>query len=158
MMIRPQPGIAKPLLARYGSDKENDLPAQSKEPPTVLVVDDDSRLLRSLATLIHSAGVEALTFDRPAHLLASDVPKTNVCLLLDVYMPEMNGVQLYEKLAVARHDLPVIMMTGRDDAQTRRLLQRVNAVAVLMKPFDEARLFDAIFRALALSRTVGQKR
>jgi two-component system response regulator FixJ len=126
-------------------------------PSTVLVVDDDSRLLRSLANLIQSAGVEALTFDRPAHLLASEVPTTNVCLLLDVYMPEMNGVQLYEKLAVARHALPVIMMTGRDDAQTRHLLQRVNAVAVLMKPFDEALLFDAIFRALALSRPFGQK-
>jgi two-component system, LuxR family, response regulator FixJ len=118
----------------------------------VLVVDDESRLLRSLATLIDSAGIDALTFDRPADLLVSELPKTDVCLLLDVYMPEMNGVQLYQKLAVARHDLPVIMMTGRDDAHTRNLLQGVNAVAVLIKPFDEALLFDAIFRALALSR------
>jgi two-component system, LuxR family, response regulator FixJ len=130
--------------------------SQSEEPRTVLVVDDDSRLLRSLARLIHSAGVNALTFDRPAYLLASEVPKTNVCLLLDVHMPEMNGVQLCEKLAVARHNLPVIMMTGRDDAPTRHLLQRVSAVAVLIKPFDESLLLDAIFRALALSRN-GQR-
>ena len=47
------------------------------------------------------------------------------------------------------------MMTGRDDAQTRHLLQRVSAVALLIKPFDEALLLDAIFRALALSRTFG---
>ena len=67
---------------------------QSKESLTVLVVDDDSRLLRSLARLLRSAGVNALTFERPAHLLESNVPKTNVCLLLDVHMPEMNGVQL----------------------------------------------------------------
>src|SRR4029077_9030897 len=130
--------------------------SQSKEPRTVLVVDAASRLLRSLARLIRSAGVNALTFERPAHLLASDVPETNVCLLLDVHMPEMNGVQLYEILAIARHDLPVIMMTGRDDAQTRHLLQRVGAVAVLIKPFDESLLLDAIFRALALSRN-GQR-
>jgi hypothetical protein len=51
----------------------------------------------------------------------------------------------------------VIMMTGRDDAQTRHLLQRVSAVAVLFKPFDESLLLDAIFRALALSRTFGGK-
>jgi FixJ family two-component response regulator len=126
--------------------------SQSKEPRTVLVVDDDSRLLRSIARLIRSAGVNALTFERPAHLLASEMPETNFCLLLDVHMPEMNGVQLYEMLAIARHDLPVIMMTGRDDAQTRHLLQRVSAVAVLIKPFDESLLLDAIFRALALSR------
>jgi two-component system response regulator FixJ len=131
---------------------------QSREPCTVLVVDDDSRLLRALGRLIRSAGVDALTFDRPAHLLASEVPKTNACLLLDVHMPEMNGVQLYEMLAAARHDLPVIMMTGRDDAQTRHLLDRVSAVAVLIKPFDEALLLDAIFRALALSGTVGGQR
>ena len=130
--------------------------SQSKEPRTVLVVDDDSRLLRSFARLIRSAGVNALTFDRPAHLLASEVPETNACLLLDVHMPEMNGVQLYEMLAVTRHDLPVIMMTGRDDTQTRHLLQRVSAVAVLIKPFDESLLLDAISRALALSRN-GQR-
>ncbi len=130
--------------------------SQSKEPRTVLVVDDDSRLLRSFARLIRSAGVNALTFDRPAHLLASELPETNACLLLDVHMPEMNGVQLYEMLAVTRHDLPVIMMTGRDDTQTRHLLQRVSAVAVLIKPFDESLLLDAISRALALSRN-GQR-
>src|SRR5258708_5299847 len=80
-----------------------------------------------------------------------------VCLLLDVHMPEMNGVQLYEMLAVARHTLPVIMMTGRDDAPTRHLLQRMSPVAVLIKPFDESLLLDAIFRALALARTFGGK-
>jgi two-component system, LuxR family, response regulator FixJ len=133
-------------------------PTQSEEPRTVLVVDDDSRLLRALARLIRSAGVEALTFDRPAHLLASEVPKTNVCLLLDVHLPEMDGVQLYETFSVARRDLPVIMMTGSDDAQTRHLLQRISAVAVLIKPLDEALLFDAIFRALALSRSFGGQR
>ena len=50
------------------------------------------------------------------------------------------------------------MMTGSDDAQTRHLLQRVSAVAVLIKPLDEALLFDAIFRALALSRSFGGQR
>src|SRR6266550_5870848 len=100
-------------------------PTQSKERRTVLVVDDDSGLLRSLGRLIRSAGFEARTFERPALLLASEVPKTNVCLLLDVHLPEMNGVQLYKMLAVDRHDLPVIMMTGRDDAQTRHLLEHV---------------------------------
>lgn len=125
---------------------------QNKERRTVLVVDDDSRLLRSLATLISSAGVKALTFQRPAHLLAAKVPATDVCLLLDVHMPEMNGVQLYETLTAGRRTLPLIMMTGRDDAETRHLLRRVSAVAVLNKPFDEALLFDAIFRALTLSR------
>jgi two-component system, LuxR family, response regulator FixJ len=70
-------------------------------------------------------------------------------------MPEMSRVELYETLTASRPDLPVIMMTGRDDAQTRHVLQRVSTVAVLNKPFDEALLFDAIFRALASSRSRG---
>jgi two-component system response regulator FixJ len=131
--------------------------SQSKEPRTVLVVDDDSRFLCAVARLIRSAGVNALTFDRPSRLLAFEVPKTNVCLLLDVHMPEMNGVQLYEMLALARHDLPVIMMTGRDDTQTQHLLQRVNSFAVLIKPFDDTLLLETIFRALALSRRFGRQ-
>ena len=131
---------------------------QNKERRTVLVVDGDSRLLRSPATLIRSAGVNALTFERPAHLLTAKVPETDVCLLLDVHMPEMNGVELYETLTAGRPELPVIMMTGRDDAQTRHLLQRVSTVAVLNKPFDQALLFDAIFRALALSHKLDRKR
>ena len=130
---------------------------QNKE-RTVLVVDDDSRLLRSLATLIRAADINALTFERPAHLLAAEVPETDVCLLLDVHMPEMNGVELYETLTAGRPCLPVIMMTGRDDSQTRHLLQRVSTVAVLNKPFDEVLLFEAIFRALTLSRKLDRER
>ena len=91
-------------------------------------------------------------------MLTAKVPETDVCLLLDVHMPEMNGVELYETLTAGRPELPVIMMTGRDDAQTRHLLQRVSTVAVLNKPFDQALLFDAIFRALALSHKLDRKR
>jgi two-component system, LuxR family, response regulator FixJ len=75
--------------------------------------------------------------------------------VLDVYLPEMNGVELYEKLAATGRGLPVIMISGRNDAQTQHLLQRVNAVAVLPKPFDENLLLDAISRALALPHPLG---
>jgi two-component system response regulator FixJ len=67
----------------------------------------------------------------------------------------MNGAELHEKLAATGRGLPVIMISGRNDAQTQHLLQRVNAVAVLSKPFDEDLLLDAISRALALSRPLG---
>jgi DNA-binding NarL/FixJ family response regulator len=65
-----------------------------------------------------------------ADLLVSELPKTDVCLLLDVYMPmpEMNGVQLYQKLAVARHDLPVIMMHSRCRALWSKTLEYFTAL------------------------------
>jgi two-component system response regulator FixJ len=117
----------------------------------VLVVDDDSAVLRALARLIRADGFEALTFATPELLLRSVIPKNNACLLLDVHMPEMSGVELYKALCASGHGLPLIMMTGRNDAQTRHLLQEVNPVAVLLKPFDEGLLLDAIGRALHLS-------
>jgi len=116
----------------------------------VLVVDDDSAELRALARLIRADGFEALTFARPELVLKSEIPKSNACLLLDVHMPEMNGVELYKALCASGHCLPLIMMTGRNDAQTRTLLEEVNPVAVLFKPFDEDLLLDAIGRALSL--------
>jgi FixJ family two-component response regulator len=119
---------------------------------TVLVVDNDSDLLRAMERLIRSAKLSSRTFDAPRHLLTAEVPKSNVCLLLDVYMPEMSGVELYEILAASGRKLPVIMITGRDDVETRRLLQRVNAIAVLFKPLDGNLLLDAIARALACNR------
>jgi FixJ family two-component response regulator len=121
------------------------------ERPTVFVVDDDPSILRALGRLIRSAGFEAKTFDRPGLLLSAEIPKRNACLLLDVYLPGMNGVELYEALVASGRGLPAIMITGRDDLPTQDLVQRAHAVAVLLKPFADDVLLDAISRALALS-------
>jgi FixJ family two-component response regulator len=93
--------------------------------PTVLNVDDDPSVLRAIARLIRASGFDALTFERPGLLLASKVPKTNACLVLDVNLPEMNGVELYEALEIAGRALPVIMITGKSDSKTRRLLKDI---------------------------------
>jgi two-component system response regulator FixJ len=92
------------------------------------------------------------TFERPGLLLASEMPKTNACLVLDLNLPEMNGVELYQALALSGCVLPVIMITARsDDANTRQLLKQINAVEVLFKPFDGNYLTNAIERVLAAS-------
>src|SRR5690349_9344285 len=88
-------------------------------PPTVLVVDDEPSVLR--AFIICAAGFEVRTLERRALLLASEIPKTNACLMPDVNLPEMNGVELYESLAISGR-VPVIMITGQGDSKTRRLL------------------------------------
>src|SRR4051812_17454033 len=98
------------------------------EGAVVLVVDDDASVRRAVGRLLRSAGFNARTFARPALLLAAEVPQTNACLLLDVHLPEMNGVELHERLVGAGCRLPVVMITGRYDAPTRVLLQRVKAV------------------------------
>jgi FixJ family two-component response regulator len=115
---------------------------------TVLVVDDDSSVLNALARLIHSAGYDVRRFSRPSALLADNLPTDHACMVVDVYLPEMNGVELCEELARRGRGLPAILISGRDDAATRNLVQRTPALAVLFKPIDEGDLLPAIARAL----------
>ncbi len=124
----------------------------SHENATVLVVDDDPSILSALARLLRSAGFKVRTFDRPSALLASETPKTNTCMLIDLHLPEMNGVELCKALAESGRDLPAIMITGRTDAVTKQLLEQADSVATLSKPVDEQVLLDAIARALELSK------
>jgi FixJ family two-component response regulator len=121
--------------------------------PKVLIVDDDPSVLPALARLIRANGFKVSSFDRPSALLASEIPKTNACLLIDVHLPEMTGIELDKKLAESGRGLPVIMITGRHDAETQRLLAQAHPVAALFKPVEERVLLEAIDRALALSKS-----
>jgi two-component system, LuxR family, response regulator FixJ len=108
-------------------------------------------VLRAVARRVRADGFEVLTFNRPGLILAADIPKSNACLVLDVYLPEMDGVELYEALVAAGCQLPVVMITGRNDSRTLRLLERVNAVGVLFKPFEDSTFLEVISRAISLS-------
>lgn len=120
----------------------------SRGRPTVLVIDDDISALRALARLIRSAGYGVRTFSRPSELLADDLPAADACMVVDVHLPEMNGPELCEALVRSGLDLPVIFITGRSDAATKALTERVPAIAVLFKPCDAGVLLPAISRAL----------
>ena len=119
-------------------------------PPTVLVVDDHPSGLRSLKRLISVSGFVVQAFDRPSALLSSETPRCNACMVVDIDMPEMNGIEMCEALKSSGRSLPAILITGRTDDRTRLLAEESDAVAVLFKPFDEKPLLDAIARALAL--------
>ena len=121
------------------------------EAATVVVVDDDPSVLRALSRLIQTAGFKVLAFDRPSALLASLIPSANACMVVDIGLPEMNGSELCSALTASGRGLPAILITGRDDSATQRLIKGTHPVAVLFKPVDERGLFDAITRALALS-------
>ncbi len=99
-----------------------------------------------------SAGFRVMAFDRPRAVLASQLPKTDACLVVDVHLPEMNGVQLCETLAASRCQLPVIMITGHIDQATRESVRRAKAVAVLFKPFTRDSQLEAISEALAAGK------
>ena len=120
-------------------------------PATVLVVDDDPSVLRSLKRLVSASGFEVKTFATPSELLASELPGSNACMVVDIDLPEMTGIEMCEVLKGSGSCLPTILITGRTDTRIRSLAAQSDAVAVLFKPFDEEPLLEAIGRALALS-------
>lgn len=120
--------------------------------PVLIVVEDDLSVLRALRRLMLSAGFRVMAFDRPRAVLDSELPKSDACLVVDVHLPEMNGVQLCETLVAAGCELPVIMITGHIDQATRELVRQAKAIAVLFKPFTRASLLEAIAAALVAGK------
>lgn len=121
--------------------------------PALILVEDDPSVLRALRRLMISAGFRVIAFDRPRAVLDSELPKTDACLVVDVHLPEMNGVQLCETLAASGCRLPVIMITGHIDPATRALMRRAKAIAVLFKPFTRDSLLEAVSEALATAKS-----
>jgi FixJ family two-component response regulator len=130
--------------------QKSSLPAICKG-ATILIVDDNPSVLSALARLIRAAGFQVKAFDRPSALLASEVPKTKACMIVDVHLPEMNGIELCKALAASGRGLAAILITGRNDAETQRLIEKAHPVAALFKPVDERALLEAVTQALALS-------
>jgi two-component system response regulator FixJ len=112
------------------------------------VVDDDASVRRALRRQLLGLGFIVLDFQSAEKLLSGDLPTGNACLLLDVYMPGMNGIELCRSLAASKRHLPTILMSGRDDERTRQLMREANPIASLVKPFDEESLLRAIRMAL----------
>jgi two-component system response regulator FixJ len=125
--------------------------------PTVLIVEDDASVLRSLERLVHAGGFAVRGFATPKALLQSRIPETDVCLIVDVNLPEMDGVELRNALeATTGRAFPTILITGRSDPKTNRTIQRALAVATLYKPFLASVLFDAL--STAFSRSTSKPR
>jgi FixJ family two-component response regulator len=123
---------------------------------TILVVDDDPSLLRSLDMLLSASGFQVKTFAKPSELLASEVPRSDACMIVDINLPEVSGFRLSEILKASGIRLPIILITGRIDPAVHRLSEKAGAVALLFKPFEEQDLLDAIGSALSSfhSRTI----
>ena len=121
---------------------------QKKSTATVIVVDDDASIRRALRRQLQILGFNVLDFESAEEFLMSEIPAGEACLLLDVYMPAMTGIELCKKMTESERYLPTILISGRDDAQTRKLMREAKPIASLLKPFDEKSLLRAIRKAL----------
>jgi FixJ family two-component response regulator len=121
----------------------------SATPATVFIVDDDASVRRSLARLLTSFGFRAETFASAHEFLACDPVEGPACALVDVRMPEISGIDLFERLRADGREVPVIFITGHGDIPMSVWAMRAGAADFLSKPFDEHVLVDAVEQALA---------
>jgi FixJ family two-component response regulator len=111
---------------------------------TVYVVDDDESIRRALKRLLRSAGYHAVTFESAEDFMDSAPNRGEGCLVLDIRLPGMTGLDLQEKLCSSGAKYQVIFMTAHDNPQWQDRAKKAGAVAYLRKPFDEQSLLDAI--------------
>jgi FixJ family two-component response regulator len=118
-----------------------------RESFTVYVVDDDESIRRALKRLLRSAGYHAVTFNSAEDFMETTSRRGQGCLVLDIRLPGMTGLDLQAKLAALGEKYPVIFMSAHDNPQWREMAKNAGAVAYLRKPFDEESLLDAIHLA-----------
>jgi FixJ family two-component response regulator len=116
--------------------------------PTVFIVDDDEAVRDSLRMLMGTVGLDAECFDSADRFLERHDPGRPGCLLLDLRMPGMSGLDLQRRLVERRSMLPVIFITGHGDVSTAVHAMRAGAVDFVQKPFNEQELLDRIQRTI----------
>jgi FixJ family two-component response regulator len=95
----------------------------------VIVVDDDASIRRALGRQLQILGFDVLVFQSAEKLLVSDLPIDNACLLSDVYLPGIGGIELCQNLVASGRHLPTILMSGRDDEATRQIMRQAKPIA-----------------------------
>lgn len=122
----------------------------SNTPPVhVFIVDDDASFRKSLSRLMRSYGIEVRLFDSAASFFAEDLTALEGCIVLDVRMPGLSGLEVQEKLIQLNHAMPIIFLTGHGDIPMSVHAMKKGASDFLTKPVDEQVLLAAIHKALA---------
>jgi len=121
----------------------------------IAVVDDDPSVLRALARLLRSRGLETRTFESGRLFLGALAGGPPGCLIVDVRMPDMTGIELQERLRRLGAQIPTIVISAHVDAATRERCGALGAIAILVKPLQDEALFSAIGRAQAVARSGG---
>lgn len=124
----------------------------AKHSPIVFIVDDDVSVRESLEALVAERGWQPQVFDSAQAFLAHPPPTTPNCLVLDVSLPDLNGLEVQKRIAGERGDMPIIFITGHGDIPMSVLAMKAGAVEFLTKPFANEVLLTAIRGALERSQ------
>jgi len=127
--------------------------ADVAEIPKIAVVDDDESVRDALRSLLKSVGFKAEAFASAAELLNSGQLLGLACLILDVRMPGMSGIELQDRLTASHDGVPIIFISAHADEEARARALASGAIAFLVKPFSDKALLDAIDVAVRLPRS-----
>lgn len=114
------------------------------------IIDDDPSFRKGLGRLLKANGIESESFDSAERFMNQDLSRCAGCILLDVHLPGLNGLELQERLARAACVMPVVFISGRGDIPTSVRAMKAGAADFLTKPVDEAVLMEAVRKAFAL--------
>jgi FixJ family two-component response regulator len=124
-------------------DQDQGFPGM-KERFMIYVIDDDESVRKAFKRLFRSVNLEVETFSSAEEFLKSQKPNKNSCILIDIRMPGLTGLDLQRKLKAQGSQIPVIVISASDDAQSREQAREMEAVAFFRKPIDDQALLDAI--------------
>ncbi|HTU62463.1 MAG TPA: response regulator [Polyangiales bacterium] len=122
---------------------------------TIHIVDDNESVSESLSGLLRSCGFATRIFASAEEFLARYDPIESACLILDVMMPGMSGLELQERLLAEGRQLPIVFITARTESSLHAKLLERGAVACLLKPFNEEELLESV--RIAAARAVAQR-
>lgn len=139
-------------MEAYAAGSEFKMPSMTHAPPIVFVVDDDVSIRESLELLISCEGWHPAIFASASDFLAAPRPSVPSCLVLDVSMPGLSGLELQKRVANDRPDMPIIFITGHGDIPMTVEAMKAGAVEFLTKPFTDEVLLASIRQAIERSR------
>jgi FixJ family two-component response regulator len=134
------------------------LPPSKAVAPTVFIVDDDASVREALGSLVRSVGLRAELFSSARDFLRGKNLAGPACLVLDVRLPGLSGLELQRELAMANIQIPIIFITGHGDIPMTVRAMKAGAVEFLQKPFRDQDLLDAIHQAIARDAAAAEER
>ena len=132
-------------------------PVVDPERAVVQVLDDDPGVREALSSLLRSASFQVSTFESAAKFLQASPPEAPTCLVLDLQLPDINGLELQRKLA-ERNGPPIVFISGHGDIPSSVQAIKAGAVEFLPKPFSDQELLGAVNKAISLDQEVRRKR
>jgi FixJ family two-component response regulator len=134
------------------TDRLKSAPAKGTSKAIVLVVEDDESVRRALANLFQSVGLEVMLFGSASEMLQSGLPASASCLVLDVRLPGLSGLDFQAELAKTNTHIPIIFMSGHGDIPMTVRAMKGGAIDFLTKPFRDQDMLDAVSAAIERDR------